>query len=327
MSGFGVVMKRLREMPERVLVTGAGGFIGRHVVRRLLDRGYEVHALCRVEPNNSAQGLTWYEADLLDDKQLRDVVASIAAKRMIHLAWNAKPGSVYTSLENLDWAAASLRLFKVFTNAGGESAVIAGSCAEYDWSYETLDEAETPLRPLTLYGAAKLSASIALQAAARQCGVSLGWARIFFVYGPHENPARLVPAVITALLAGRHAECSSGEQQRDYMHVEDVAAALVRILESRYTGAVNVASGSCVPVRDIVLALGKHLKRPDLIKLGARDAITEAPRLAARTDILKKTLSFDASHDLDQGLLETIRWWASNHQQQYAISDRPSRGV
>ncbi len=97
----------------------------------------------------------------------------------------------------------------------------------------------------------------------------MAWGRVFFLYGPHEAPGRLVSDVIQSLLERREAHCSDGTQQRDFMHVIDVGRAFAAVLDSDITGPVNIASGVCVPVRSIVSTLGSLLQASDLIRFGA----------------------------------------------------------
>src|SRR5262245_54511607 len=83
----------------------------------------------------------------------------------------------------------------------------------------------------------------------RRSGVSPAWARLFFLFGPHEPPGRLVSELAAGLVAGRVTSTSEGRQERDFLHVADAGNALAQLLDGTVTGAVNVASGECVPVR------------------------------------------------------------------------------
>jgi nucleoside-diphosphate-sugar epimerase len=282
--------------PGRVLVTGASGFIGRHVVPLLRSHGFDVHAIGRDQ------------ADLLLPGAPAALIDRIKPTHLLHLAWNVAPGRFWSAPDNLNWVAATLLLHRAFAAAGGQRAVYAGSCTEYDWSHERLDEAETPCAPATLYGKAKDSLRRLLEASPE--GVHLAWARIFYLYGPHEAPARLVPDVITALLAGREALCGDGLVERDFLHVADVAAALVALLESAVTGPVNIASGLCLPLRAVVMRIAEHMGRPELVRFGMRPTPASEPRrLAASIHRLRDEVGFRPSHSLDQGLMETIAWW------------------
>jgi nucleoside-diphosphate-sugar epimerase len=136
------------------------------------------------------------------------------------------------------------------------------------------------------------------------------WGRIFFVYGPHEHPSRLVPSVIRSLLSDMPARCSQGNQIRDYLFAQDAADALVALLESAVTGPVNVASGQGIALRDIVLRIGTLLGKPDLIRLGAiPPATTDTPLVVADVTRLQQVLAWRPKYDLESGLTRTIDWW------------------
>jgi nucleoside-diphosphate-sugar epimerase len=188
--------------------------------------------------------------------------------------------------------------------------VVAGSGLEYDWAYGYCSEARTPCAPHTLYGAAKHALHGVLEAYAREAAFSLGWARVFFLYGPHEHPERLVASVIRSLLRGETARVSHGRQVRDYLHVSDVARGFTMLLESPLEGAVNIASGEPVTLRTIVERIGQLLGRPDLLQFGAIPAApTDAPLVVADVARAGRDLGWAPRHTLDTGLQDSVEWW------------------
>jgi nucleoside-diphosphate-sugar epimerase len=293
-----------------VLLTGATGFLGRHCLPALRARGYEIHAVARSAPSDTA-GVCWHRADLTEPGESARLVAEVRPRLLLHLAWSVAPGDYWHSPENVRWVEASLALLREFGRRGGRRVVMAGSCAEYEWRHGDCSETRTPTRPATLYGAAKHALQGMLAAAAPAAGVSGAWARVFFPYGPHELPRRLVPSVIRALLAREPIDCSSGEQERDFLYVEDVADALVAILESDVTGPVNVGSGVAVALRDLVGRLTAELGGADLVRWGARPAAEgEAPRVVADVGRLRHEVGWQPRWPLEAGLRRTVRWWA-----------------
>lgn len=294
---------------SRLVVTGATGFIGRGTLQPLIDAGMEVHAVTSRAPLTDAPaGVHWHVADLLTDGA--EQVATIGATHLLHLAWYAEPGRFWRSPVNLDWVAASLRLIRAFTEAGGQRLVLAGSCAEYEWSDDTLCvEGGTPIRPATLYGAAKDGLRRVAEAYAEEAGVSLAWGRVFFVFGPYEHPARLAGSVASALVAGQEALCSHGEQVRDFLYAPELAAAFVALLRSDVTGTVNMASGEAVRLRHLIEALADAAGRPDLVRLGARPSPPEPARLAADVTRLRDDVGWAPSLSLEEAAARTVAWW------------------
>ena len=294
---------------KRVLLTGAGGFIGRQCLGRLVEAGYEVHALSRAE-RKIESGVHWHSADLFESGGAERLLDKVRPTHLLHLAWYAEPSHYWTAAENFQWVRASLTLLQAFAAQGGQRVVMAGSCAEYDWRHGWCSEAVTPLTPMTIYGTCKHSLQAMLAAYSQQYGLSSAWGRIFFLYGPHEHSSRLVSSVIHSLLKGQAAECSNGTQIRDFLHVTDVASAFVALLNCEIQGPVNIASGEAITIRDIVSRIGEKLGRVDLLKIGARSIpVEEPPLLLADVQRLNGEVGWRPALSLNAGLDATIDWW------------------
>jgi nucleoside-diphosphate-sugar epimerase len=293
---------------KRVLVTGATGFVGRQALGPLQDRSFEIHAMARgPQPETD---VTWHAVDLLDAPQLERIVSEVRATHLLHLAWYAVHGSYWRSPENLRWVEASSRLVRAFRDAGGSRVVIAGTCAEYDWNSGLCREDVTPMRPQSLYGVAKDALHRIVAAYGDEVGMSMAWGRIFFSYGPHENPDRLVASVIRSLLAGAPAAVTEGNQARDFLHVADVGSAFAALLDSDVDGPVNIASGEAQPVREVVKLVGDIVGRPELLRFGALPTpVGEPPVLAAAVRRLRDEVGWRPDRTLAAGLAETVDWW------------------
>jgi nucleoside-diphosphate-sugar epimerase len=294
---------------SRVLVTGASGFIGHDAVAELARRGHEVHAVSsRAAGEGDAE---WHRADLLDPAARERLVEGVRPELLLHLAWYAEPGKYWTSSENVRWVEASLGLLRDFQAAGGRRAVMAGTCAEYDWSAPgVMSEAVSPVGPTTLYGHSKNALREVSQAFAGEAQLSFAWGRVFFLYGPREHPGRLVSSVARALVAGELAKTSEGSQVRDFMHVQDVAGAFASLLLSDVEGVVNVGSGEAVTVREVIEQIAAAAGRPDLVRAGAlpqREG--EPPEIVADAARLRDEVGFAPRHSLAEGLEGTVAWW------------------
>jgi nucleoside-diphosphate-sugar epimerase len=306
---------KMPTMNQRVLVTGASGFIGQSCIRRFADRGYEVCAISSTRTGADEPGIRWLQADLLDQAQIADVVAAARADTLLHLAWIVKHGEFYTSVENFSWVASSVELVKQFVGGGGQRVVVAGTCYEYDQRYGWFHEQRTPTEPNTIYGVCKNALRQLLAVYCRSVDVSFAWARLFFLYGRREHPNRLVSSVIRSLLNGESAKCSHGRQFRDYLYVDDLADALVALCESDVRNEINVASGEPVTIAHLVTRIGELMELPELIELGALPSRpAEAPMIGADTTYLRESLGWRPRHSLDDALRETIEWWQGQTQ-------------
>jgi nucleoside-diphosphate-sugar epimerase len=311
---------------NKVLCTGASGFLGRHCLPLLIQAGYEVHAVqsptralghlgtARDDPTRS--GIHWHVVNLLEVNAVEHLLSQTRPTHLLHLAWApAIPGQFWHTDENLSWVHTSLSLLQSFAAHGGKRIVTAGTCAEYDWSAgshegDPFHEQLTPLRPSTVYGTCKHALQLMTSVWTQQNDISSAWGRVFFTYGPHEYSERLVASVIRALLRGEPALCSHGEQIRDFLYILDLAAAFVALLESPVQGPVNMASGCAVTVKEIVCEVGAILQRPDLIRLGARPAPLDEPTfVVADTSRLNREVGWMPSSDLHCGLRQTVEWW------------------
>lgn len=299
----------------KVLVTGASGFIGYHCLAPLVAKGYDVIAVYSFSAPEPVNGVTWVKADLLDPKAVSGLMARIAPASLLHAAWYVEPGKLISSPLNLDWCAATLKLVRDFREAGGQRCVVVGSGYEYDWAKGICREDDTPLVPDTLYGAAKNGLREILRGYALASGLSVGWGRIFFVYGPRENPRRLVSSVALSLLKGEEALSSHGEQLRDYMHVADVGAGLAALLDSDAQGDFNIASGEAVTIRSIIEHLGVASGRAHLLRIGALPArANDVPLVVADVEKARRELGWEAKIGLQAGLRQTYEWWTNQLQ-------------
>lgn len=301
----------------RVLVTGAAGFVGSHVTRRVVQDGHAVWAAIR--PGESTDRLadvldhlSVVAVDLREASAVQNLISAARPDCTIHLAWYAVPGKYWTAPENLDCVTMTLALARALGAAGCSRLVAAGSCAEYDWNYGYLSEDTTPLKPRSLYGACKNATREILDAFCIRAGMQFAWTRLFYLYGPTEAKERLVPHVVLALLRGECAKCTNGEQIRDFLHVDDVASAVWAVAKSDLSGPVNIGSGQPVKIRTIVETIAKHLHREEKVELGSFSGDPYEPALLL-ADVRKLTsvAGWKPSLSLKDGVANTCEWWRS----------------
>ena len=285
-------------MAERVLVTGASGFIGQHMPALLQARGYETHVTARGALPETA-GITAHGVDLLRQDEAQRLIADLRPDIIIHTAWYVAHGRFWTAPENTDWLEASTALAAYAAEAGTRRFVGLGTCAEY--ATEAGDDAfpwpETRrIAPATPYGEAKAAFARRLKEMEEgRARFSFAWARLFHLFGPGENPARLVPSIMLALREGREAQCSSGRPVRDFISTQNAAAAITALATSQVTGPVNIGSGAPISIAAMARLIAHISGRPYLLRLGALpDRPNEPPYMVAHTGRLRREVGFNA---------------------------------
>jgi len=263
----------------RVLLTGATGFVGRHVHRALIARGCKVRAVIRTGSTSRVS----FDAEIVETDDLFVDAPELWAARcadidmVLHLAWYAEPGKYLTSLRNLDCLGGTLALAKGALAAGVQRFVGTGTCFEYDLRQSHLFT-DTPLDPLTPYASAKAATYLALKTVMEQEETSFLWARLFYLFGEGEDARRLVPYLHQQMRAGARADLTSGTQVRDFMDVKDAAEMLVEDALGTRSGASNIASSQGITVRALAERIADEYGRRDLLNFGARpDNLTDPP--------------------------------------------------
>jgi nucleoside-diphosphate-sugar epimerase len=259
-----------------VLVSGASGFVGNCAARRLLEEGYEVHALLRPEARpwrlrGLGPGFHGHTADVLDGGAVAAVVRVIRPGAVVHLAAHGAYESQSDAERILRTnVLGTLHLLQAAQAAAVRVFVNAGSSSEYGYKSRPMRETDC-LEPNSAYGVAKAAQTHLCTVLARQGDTAVVTFRLFSVYGPWEEPTRLMPTALRRARAGLPLELVSRNIARDFVYVDDVLDVLLGF--DRLAGlrgeVFNVGSGVQSTLEDVVGAVEAAVGRPVEARWGA----------------------------------------------------------
>lgn len=297
----------------KILITGAFGFIGSRLCQQLSQNGHTVFAL---EPAWSKKRLDGFmipgvvdvEADLNQYEAIQKVISGIKPDTCIHLAWFTKPGQYLEAPENIPLVFASLNLLQCLMDQQCKHFIGVGTCAEYQPQQTLLDET-SPTEALSLYAAAKISFHQMGSQLAKKSSTQFSWARIFYPYGPGEDPGKIIPATIHSLSQNQVFKTSPGQQVRDYIYISDILNAFETLLNHPSGGIFNIATGSGVTIRSILSKISEILGKENLIDFGSLPPRSWDPPFIVGSNQKLKELGWAPQVTIAEGLKICCDWW------------------
>lgn len=253
----------------RIVVTGSNGFIGSWLTRRAVHAGHQVWGVVRPwRPGPSVDG-PFVRAEARDPSDLGPILRDARPDVLVHLAWPVPPRTYRHDGINIDGLHLTGQIFDEAAAAGVPHVIGIGTCLELADTDAPRLERDTPA-PSTLYGTCKDAARQLGERLLSDVGTTFTWARLFHVYGPGEPRGRLTREALEAFREGRSFRTTPGAQIRDWMHVADVADALLALAEARPGGIAHVCGGSVTDVATHLTALARGCGTRDLLEVGGR---------------------------------------------------------
>jgi nucleoside-diphosphate-sugar epimerase len=242
-------------MAQRILITGAGGFVGAAIAKAAVAAGNEVVAVIR---NSAARlapiasSISIERIDLADAQKVAKLIGSVKPDIVVHSAWEGVGGPLRSDDIQFENIRTTVALADAAIAAGTRKFVGIGSQAEYGRYDRRITESDLP-QPTMLYGAAKLAANHLVAQRCSEAGIAFAWLRLFSVYGPGDNPNWLIPSSAASLVRGKRPKCTKGTQKWDYLHIDDVASGVIAAASNdQANGVFNLSSGDAVSVRTII---------------------------------------------------------------------------
>ena len=239
----------------KLLVTGATGFIGQHLVNKLIEQGHIVLAVSRSAPSLSTSDYTdklfYLQSSLKLENNAIERIMEFEPEVLIHLAWEKIPDfSFETSFENLQNQITFFR--NLFSIVSLKKIIVTGSCWEFNKKIGVCAESDICISS-NYFTWAKNSLRDFLQFECLQKNINFIWTRVFYVYGPQQRKGSLIPSVIENIQNGLVPELKTPSNSNDFIYVDDVVDGLIQFaVKNVPSGIYNLGSGESVPIIDVV---------------------------------------------------------------------------
>jgi nucleoside-diphosphate-sugar epimerase len=291
----------------RVLVTGARGFIGRKLCRRLLDSGALVHGVSRVSSPDVGTATRWLTVDLTHFQSVRQMLESVRPDVVFHLAGHVTGSQDLSNVQpafhtNL---ASTVHLLTAAAEMQPLRIVLVGSMQEPDPDHP----AAVPCSP---YAASKWACSGYARMFHALYRLPVSVARPMMVYGPGQwDLVKLLPYVMVSLLGGTSPAVGSGTRELDWVYVDDVVDGMLAVAtaDGIQGEAVDLGSGTLTSIRQVIEHVATLIGSDVRVRFGVLpDRPLERPR-AARTELTRRLIGWSAQTPLDVGLKQTVAWY------------------
>lgn len=322
-----VGIKGAKNMGKKVLVTGAAGFIGSHLVEKLFSLGYKVKAFIHYNSTNSWGWLEQLECkkhlevisgDVRDADVLRnsmdgvDTVFHLAALIGIPYSYHSPQAYLETNVKG------TLNVLQAAKDSDVRKVVVTSTSEIYGTAQYVPIKETHPVNPQSPYAASKAAADFLALSFYRSFGLPVTIVRPFNTYGPRQSARAIIPTIITQILDGKkNIELGELTPTRDLTYVEDTVDGFIRAQSSKGSigEIINLGNNSEFSIGDLAELISSLLNKKIKIKFEAsrkRPEKSEVRRLRADNSKAKEILHWEPSYKLENGLKKTINWFKRN---------------
>ena len=308
----------------RYLITGASGFVGSNLIRKLIDENKEVTILIREDSdlwriNDLVPKIQTFKTDLSNYGKLEKIISDIDPDFVYHLGtYGGYP--FQTSIQKITQVNIlnTINLFESLSKCNNLKLIINfGSSSEYGPKSTSMNENDEAV-PITPYGISKLTQTKFAKFYSKNMNLPIVTLRLFSVFGPFEEPGRLIFDIITAVIKGKTIELSSPFPRRDFVYVSDVIQAIETAIHAKnIIGEIfNIGTGVMRSVQDVVNNVLEIAKSNNKIswKIKQKRVFDDMTPWVSDTEKTKKILKWEPEYSFTEGLLHTYKWYLNNQQ-------------
>ena len=294
----------------RIFLTGGTGFIGRYVLKHLEKEGYNILLLTRASKENISSIIKSKKVDIVsgnlsDINKWKDKLIQFKPEVTIHLAWEGIPDyGVKASIKNLKYG---LDLFEELAEIECKKIICTGSCWEYGQNQGEISE-DLPVKSSNAFTTAKNALHCLGREIVKENNMQLIWTRLFYVYGPGQRENSLIPYIIKCVKEGKELKIKTPSARNDFIYVDDVARAIVAILENCNQSTVyNIGSGYSTSIQDIINIVYSELN----FQHKSKDDLSNSEKICydnfwADISKIKKEIGWEPKLTISDALQRTI---------------------
>ncbi len=319
MEGLELIKTHNKLKDKKILITGATGFVGANLLRKLIDSKNDIHIIIRSTSNlwrinDIINKVNTHICDLTNRENVEKLVLKIKPEIIFHLAvyggYQFQKESLKIINTNL---IGTINLLDVCCKIGFECFINTGSSSEYGIKNKPMSENDL-LEPINDYGIAKAAATLYCQALGRRKNLPIFTLRLFSPYGYYEEPTRLIPYLIVSCLKGNDLNLLNPYAVRDFNFIEDVIDAYIEtynnkenILPGDIFNVGNAEQHSVQKVFELIKRLTGYKKEPHWGKRKSRDS-GNAKVWVANNNKIEKIIGWESQYNIKNGLKKTIKW-------------------
>jgi len=311
---------------KTILLTGATGFVGSHLARRLVALNYEVHILVRPTSNqwrldDVSPQIKKHSADLQNADELKKLMAAVRPAVIVHLATHSIFGAFPVDQNDNEIIKTNLSGFVNLVTAANEidyrCLINTGSSSEYGLKSAPMTETDA-CQPINVYGITKLAASLYGQYMAQTKNKPIVTLRLFSPYGPYDDGKRLIPHVIKAAFLNQEINVSNPDIFRDYIYIDDIIDLYIKLIEFNNVESIkgeifNVGSGRQISILGAVDKVIELTGNKNQVNWSKNERVVWEPKMwQADTSKTKKVFDWQPKNSLADGLNKTINWFKAN---------------
>lgn len=305
------------------VITGGAGFIGANLTKQLLKKNYEVHILIkndsplwRLNEIKKEKNLHIHKTNINNASDLKKIMKTLKPKKIFHLAsyGNYSRQTELSKMVNVN-VIGTKNILEATHHINYDSLIITGSSSEYGFKNKPMRENDF-LLPESYYAATKASATLISSTYAKLNKKPIKILRLFSVYGPLEDPSRLIPTIITCTIKNKEINITKGKIKRDFIYIEDVVSAIIKASNFNkaklYGEIFNIGTGFQYTNKEVVNTLQKIANKNLNIQFNFKERAWDTNYWVADINKTQRELGWKPKFNLDKGLKKSYLWYRKN---------------